>query len=37
LYDAGSKGSINFLNLAKEFLARNGDPIKKKRKTKAKA
>ena len=37
LYDAGSKGSINFLNLAKEFLSRNGDSIKKKRKTKAKA
>lgn len=29
LFDAGSKGSINFLNLAKEFLIKNGDSIKK--------
>lgn len=28
LYDAASKGSINFLNLAEEFLQNNGDPIK---------
>lgn len=27
LYDAGSKGTINFLNLAKEFLQKNGDAI----------
>lgn len=27
LYDAASKGSINFLNLAKEFLMKNGDTI----------
>jgi len=27
LYDASSKGTINFLNLAKEFLERNEDPI----------
>lgn len=26
LYDAACKGSINFLNLANEFLARNNDP-----------
>jgi chromosome partitioning protein len=26
LYDAGSKGTINFLNLAREFLVRNQDP-----------
>ncbi len=28
LYDASSKGTINFLNLAKEFLHKNGDPIR---------
>jgi chromosome partitioning protein len=28
LYDASSKGTINFLNLAKEFLLKNGDAIK---------
>lgn len=27
LYDASSRGSINFLNLAREFLIRNGDPL----------
>ena len=27
LYDAGSKGSNNFLNLAYEFLKKNNDPI----------
>ena len=27
LYDAGSKGAINFLNLSKEFLKRNEDSI----------
>ncbi|MCB0617552.1 MAG: ParA family protein [Saprospiraceae bacterium] len=27
LYDASSKGSINFLNLAREFLQKNGDNI----------
>jgi len=27
LYDAASKGSINFLNLAKEFLVKNDDAI----------
>ncbi len=27
LYDASSKGSINFLNLAKEFLEKNNDAI----------
>ena len=27
LYDAASKGSINFLNLAKEFLVKNNDAI----------
>lgn len=27
LYDAASKGSINFLNLAKEFLLKNNDTI----------
>lgn len=32
LYDANSKGATNFLNLAKEFLKRNGDGIKPKRK-----
>ncbi len=34
LYDASSKGSINFLNLAKEFLVKNNDPILKKGKKK---
>ena len=29
MYDAGCKGSINFLNLSKEFLIRNKDRIKK--------
>jgi chromosome partitioning protein len=28
LYDAASKGTINFLNLAKEFLHKNGDSIR---------
>jgi chromosome partitioning protein len=28
LYDAASKGSINFLNLAQEFLKRNNDAVK---------
>lgn len=28
LYDANSKGTINFLNLAKEFLRRNGTTMK---------
>ena len=32
LYDASSKGSINFLNLAKEFLNKNKDNIIAKRK-----
>jgi chromosome partitioning protein len=27
LYDAGSKGAVNFLNLAKEFLANNNKPV----------
>ena len=27
LYDAASKGSVNFLNLAKEFLLKNNDSI----------
>jgi chromosome partitioning protein len=27
LYDAGSKGTINFLNLAQEFLVKNNDPV----------
>lgn len=27
MYDASSKGSINFLNLAKEFLSKNNDTI----------
>ncbi len=31
LYDASSKGTVNFLNLAKEFLQRNNDTIKLKR------
>lgn len=30
LYDAASKGTINFLNLAKEFLIKNGDKISRK-------
>lgn len=32
LYDANSKGATNFLNLAKEFLKRNDDGIKVKKK-----
>ena len=32
LYDATSKGSINFLNLAKEFLIKNQDSLLKKTK-----
>jgi chromosome partitioning protein len=28
MYDAGSRGTTNFLNLAKEFLKRNNDTIK---------
>jgi chromosome partitioning protein len=32
LYDANSKGATNFLNLAKEFLKRNDDGIKTKKK-----
>lgn len=31
LYDATSKGSINFLNLAKEFLLKNNDSIQLKK------
>lgn len=31
LYDATSKGSINFLNLAKEFLMKNNDSIQLKK------
>ena len=31
LYDAASKGSINFLNLAKEFLLRNNDSVQLKK------
>ncbi len=27
MYDAGSRGTVNFLNLAKEFLERNGYKI----------
>ena len=30
LYDAASKGAVNFLNLAREFLQKNNDPILKK-------
>ncbi len=30
LYDASSKGTINFLNLAKEFLVNNNDTINRK-------
>ena len=41
LYDASSKGAINFLNLANEFLARNGDKgvnkVKAKSKSKSKS
>ena len=36
MYDAASKGSRNFLNLANEFLQRNNDPIIKKIKEKGK-
>jgi chromosome partitioning protein len=32
LINASSKGSINFLNLAREFLKRNGDEIAAKAK-----
>jgi len=28
MFDASSRGSVNFLNLAKEFLEKNGDSIK---------
>jgi chromosome partitioning protein len=28
LLDATSKGAINYLNLAHEFLKRNNDPVK---------
>jgi len=27
MFDANSRGSVNFLNLAKEFLEKNGDSI----------
>lgn len=33
MYDAGSRGTTNFLNLAKEFLKRNKDKIKRKAQT----
>lgn len=36
LYDASSKGSINFLNLAKEFLQKNKDPLASSGKSKKK-
>lgn len=36
LYDAASKGTINYLNLAKEFLARNGEVVNMKKKKKKK-
>lgn len=29
MFDASSRGSVNFLNLAKEFLEKNGDSIEK--------
>ncbi len=32
LYDAGSKGTTNFLNLAREFLIKNNDPLFSKKK-----
>lgn len=35
MYDAASKGTVNFLNLAKEFLTRNNDSIKLKTKATA--
>jgi len=35
MYDAASKGTINFLNLAKEFLTRNNDTIRLKTKARA--
>ncbi|MEM9887410.1 MAG: AAA family ATPase [Bacteroidota bacterium] len=35
MYDAASKGTVNFLNLAKEFLTRNNDAIKLKTKATA--
>ena len=28
MFDASSRGSVNFLNLAKEFLTKNGDSVK---------
>ncbi len=31
LYDATSKGAVNFFNLAKEVLLRNNDSVKKKK------
>ncbi len=34
LYDATSKGAINFFNLSKEILIRNKDTVKKKKKVK---
>ena len=36
MYAVRSKGSVNFLNLAQEFLLRNGEEIVKKKKTKRK-
>jgi chromosome partitioning protein len=35
MYDAASKGTVNFLNLAKEFLSRNNDSIRLKTKATA--
>ncbi|MEM1325406.1 MAG: AAA family ATPase [Bacteroidota bacterium] len=35
MYDAASKGTVNFLNLAKEFLHRNNDSIRLKTKATA--
>ena len=35
MMNAGSKGSINFFNLAKEFLTKNNDPIQAKKKVEA--
>lgn len=37
MYAIRSKGSVNFLNLAKEFLTRNGEEIVKKKKTRKKS
>ena len=31
MYDASGKGSVNFLNLADEFLKRNGEQVKKRK------